>query len=422
MRAPLYSDRTSEILDRDSIDDPHPLFARLRKQSPLSRIGETGVHLVANWRLIEEALQREADFSANLTGVLVRDEEGQPACFKLPNTAAANVIATADEPTHSVHRALAQPRLAAYRIAPLEAQLRDWTLAALRPWLAKGGGDFAPIAEVIPARAVARVLGLPETDVDAFRVWAMIGGDMLAGDASIEKLIELAQETSRMVEYLGAHLDHAISDPRSEPDAPLLHALALGISSGAIDRQQAIGIAVVMFGAGGESTAALIGSAMRIVASDPELADRLRSDPQNIPRFIEEVVRLESPFKFHYRVVRRPCQLGGFDLEADDRLMLLWASANRDETLFEAPDAIRLDRRHSKRHLGFGRGAHFCIGAPLARLEARVVIEEMLCQTTHISLREGVSPVYANSIFVRRLERLEIDVRLCDRSGDPLLQ
>ncbi len=116
MRAPLYSKDPSEILSRSAIEDPHPLFARLRSEAPLSRIGETGVHLVASWALIEEALARDFDFSANLTGVLVRAEDGLPACFEMPETGMTNVIATADDPRHAVHREIAQPRLASGQI------------------------------------------------------------------------------------------------------------------------------------------------------------------------------------------------------------------------------------------------------------------------------------------------------------------
>ena len=153
-----------------------------------------------------------------------------------------------------------------------------------------------------------------------------------------------------------------------------------------------------------------LATAVRRIAQDPALADTLRREPELIPRYVEEVVRLEPPFKFHYRAVTRACELGVAELAAGDRLMLLWASANRDPAHFDEPDALRLDRRHSKQHLGFGRGAHFCIGAPLARLEARVVVEELLARTRSIALRAGDPPVHAHSIFVRRLERLMIDV------------
>ena len=392
------------------IENPHAFYARLREEHAISRVGDTGVHLVASWDLVESALCRENDFSANLTGLLIRGSDGHPARFELPLTAAMQVIATADEPEHAVHRAIAQPRLAAKQISRLETQMRAWTRQALDPWIEAGGGDFAPISEIIPARALAHILGLPDADVRRFRKWAMIGGDMLAGEVTPTRMLELATETQEMAEYLGGHLETAMREPMGGPDAPLLHALARSVNAGAIDAEHAIGIAIVMFGAGGESTAALIGSSMRWLAENPAVADACRSDPALIPRLIEEVVRLEPPFKFHYRAVRRACELGGYALEPGDRLMLLWASANRDPARFEAPDELRLDRRHPKDHISFGRGPHFCIGAPLARLEARVIFEELLAGTRRIALRADAPPEYTRSIFVRRLESLPVEV------------
>lgn len=411
MRAPAYSQRADEIFAPESIEDPFPLFARLRNDCPVSRIGDTGVHLVATWDLIDEALGREADFSANLTGVLIRGSDGQPDVFELPDSDASRVIATADEPDHAVHRALAQPRLAASRIVELERPIRSWVREAVVPWLAAANADFVPIAELIPARALATVLGLPDGDVSRHRRWAMMGGDMLAGDVDHGQVGELARETLKMVEYLDRHLAEARAAPWGEGDAPLLHALARGVQSGEIQVTQAIGIAIVMFGAGGESTAALIGSVVRRLASDPDVAEQLRRDRSLVPRFVEEVARLEPPFKFHYRAVRRACSLGGVDLAPGDRLMLLWASANRDADHLDDANSLRLDRKHPKHHLSFGRGSHFCIGAPLARLEARVVCEELLDRTAELALPSGDPPVHARSIFVRRLERLPLVAR-----------
>jgi cytochrome P450 len=410
MRASQLPDSLDALLGADAIADPHPLYAQLRAGEPLVRIGESGVHVVASWALIDEVLGREADFSANLTGVLFQGEGGVPTVFPFPVDGASHVIATADEPDHAIHRALVRPRLAARHIEALEPELVVWARTALEPLRNRGGGDFSPIAKTVPARAVARVLGLPEADIDSFRRWSMMGGDILAGAIDSERLVALAQETGRMAEYLSQHLEEALGRTRSDPEAPLLHVLARGLRAGRIRREQAIGIAIILFGAGGESTAALLGSAVRVLAEQPALADQLREAPGLIPRFVEEIVRLEPPFKFHYRAVRRPCVLGGCELRQGDRLMLVWASANRDAEVFDRPDELRLDRRHPKQHMGFGRGAHFCVGAPLARLEARVMIESLLAVTSQLALSRDTPPSYAKSIFVRRLERLVIEV------------
>lgn len=411
MRAPLYSQQAEEILTREFIENPHPALARLRQEAPISRVGDTGVHLVATWDLIDEALARESDFSANLTGVLMQGEGGGVTIFPLPLTAANQVIATADEPAHALHRALVQPRLATSRIASMEDQIRVWSKEAIEPWIGDGGGDFIPVAEVIPARVVAALLGLPDGDVSRHRKWAMMGGDMLAGRVDHATLAMLATETARMLEYLTAHLEAARRSLRTDPDAPLLHALARGVDEGAISTEQAVGIAIVMFAAGGESTAALIGNAMRRLADAPDVAALLRDDPGLIRRFVEEVVRLEAPFNFHYRAVRTACELGGAELVPGDRLMLLWASANRDAAYFDDPDELRLDRKHPNNHMSFGRGPHFCIGGPLARLEARVVCEELLAGTRELSLSVNEPPVLADSLLVHRHEHLSVVVR-----------
>lgn len=411
MRAPLYSEDPDEIFSGDTIESPHRFYARLRKTMPVARIADTGIHIVSSRALVEEALGREADFSANLTGVLMRGADRRPSVFSLEAIGATQaVIATADEPDHSVHRGLLQAHLTPARVARMEPTVRRWVDAALAPLVARGGGDFVSVAERVPALAIANLLGLPESDVGFFRTWSMMGGDMLAGDVDGERMRFLAEETGRMHAYLSDHLGRADPTSADRPDATLMSALARGVSEGGIEPGAAVGIATILFGAAGESTAALIGSCLLRLARNPALADELRRGRSLVPCFVEEVVRLDPPFNFHYRVVRRACRLGGYDLEPGDRLMLSWAAANRDESAIEDPDGLRLDRRHPKSHVGFGRGRHFCLGAHLARLEARCVVEGVLQRTKDIRLDDARPVVWARSIFVRRLERLPLAV------------
>jgi cytochrome P450 len=399
------------LLEPEALEHPHPFFRSLRERAPLHAVGESRVHLVTRWSTIEEVLGREADFSANLTGVLMRNPSGQVVAFELPSTGATNVIATADEPDHGVDRSVLQPSLGASRMAPLEPALRSWTDAALEGFLAAGGGNFArEVAEIVPANAILHLLGLPDEDLERVRPWAMMGGDMLAGALDEARMTMLRDQTAQMAEYLSAHLLGSLDTIESDRKGPLARALVRGIEAGQLDLPRAVGIAIVLFGAGGESTASLIGSAARLLSLNPDLADRLRADPLRIPRFIEETVRLESPFKGHYRAVRRPCTLAGQALGPGDRLFLLWISANRDPEIFEGPDDLDLERRYPKQHMGFGRGAHFCIGAHLARLEARVVLEELLSRTKHLEPIPEEPPRHVPSLFVRRLESLPLAV------------
>ena len=151
-----------------------------------------------------------------------------------------------------------------------------------------------------------------------------------------------------------------------------------------------------------------MGSAAALLARDVDLQDRLRADPALIPPFVEETLRLEAPFRGHYRQVLRDTELGGVPLRRGDRLFILWSSANRDPSVFERPDEPVLDRESLRQHLSFGLGLHYCIGAPLARLEARVAIERLLASTRRFTA--VAEPDHIPNLMVRRVRALALDV------------
>ena len=167
-------------------------------------------------------------------------------------------------------------------------------------------------------------------------------------------------------------------------------------------------IVIVLVGAAGESTSSLVGSAIRILAQDRSLQQRLRENPALIESYVEEIVRLESPFKGHYRVVQKETQLDGVAIPEGAHVFLLWAAANRDPAVFKNPDTLDIDRADISEHLGFGYGIHFCIGARLARMEARVILEELLNQTKFFRLDDTIPVAHVPSIFVRRLDQLHL--------------
>jgi cytochrome P450 len=171
---------------------------------------------------------------------------------------------------------------------------------------------------------------------------------------------------------------------------------------------EATGILHTLLSAGGESTTSLLGNAVRILAENPDLQERLRRNPEQIPTFVEEALRLEPPFRYHMRSVPKDTTLGGVDIPAGATVLLLWGAGNRDAAEFERPDEIDLQRPVPRLHMAFGRGIHHCVGAPLARVEARNVLTVLLERTSSITLDPEHPPQWVNSLMVRRHEQLPV--------------
>ena len=395
------------------IENPYPFYRALVDEAPVFRVPGTEVFLVSSWKLIHEVLKNQQDYSANLTGILITGANGQPELFDFTQFGGTvDAIANADEPFHAVHRKLVLPQLNSRKVAVLETEVRDWARSGVQNLVNAGQGDcVGELANAIPVKVMARLVGLPVEDVDQLLSWAFSGGDILAGTPTLDRMIELGVSTAEMGEYLKQHFESALQRSAAESSKDVMGELAKGVAEGLISEQDAVSIIIVLVGAAGESTSSLMGSAIRILAQNTELQRRLREQPALIERYVEEVVRLESPFRGHYRAVLQETQLGGVSIPASARIFLLWAAANRDPTVFSKPDELDLDRHNTKEHLGFGHGIHFCIGARLARMETRVILEELLQQTSGFSLDSAIPAKHISSIFVRRLHELHLKLR-----------
>jgi cytochrome P450 len=202
--------------------------------------------------------------------------------------------------------------------------------------------------------------------------------------------------------YLGEKLDDA--------DTGLIGDIRAAVEDGRLTRDEAVSMLIQLVAAGTESTTSLLGSAARTLATDTALQQQLRTEPQLVANFVEEMLRLESPFRGHFRVATAATTLGGTSIPAGGRLMLLWGAANRDPRQYDTPAALDLDRHAITGHLGFGRGIHFCVGAHLARLEARVAIDRLLACSEHFELAEDHQDRYRPSLLIRRLEQVLLSI------------
>jgi len=395
-----------EFFGVDALQDPYPLYDRLRAEGSVHRIGDSGFYLVCNWEAITEVINRPEDFSSNLTATMMFTAEGAVVPFELDALGGpTQILATADDPAHAAHRKMLVPQLAAKRIRAIEIFIAD-TFDRLWTDNLRGGRIewMGTLANRLPMMVVARLVGVPAEDVDHLIRLSCLSTQLLDGVVDEEHLAASGAAAMELGTYIHRQFGRASADPRDD----LLGALATACSAGEFDELTAQLMMIILFSAGGESTGSLLGNAMGILATQPELQRQLRENPDLLGPFIEEALRYEPPFRGHYRHVVADTAMGGTDLPAGSRLLLLWGAANRDTAQFDTPHVFRLDRRSGKGHITFGKGAHFCVGAALARLEARIVLRAVLDRTSRIEAVD-IGP-WLSSILVRRREHLVLAV------------
>ena len=394
------------LLDPATLADPYPFLAWAREHEPVFDVDDTSLYLVTTWDLVVDALTRIDDFSSNLDALVYTDDDGGIALFDMtPLGTNIQTLATADPPAHPLHRRAVFPNLVERKMATLE----DFAAGAARELLTAGIVDgrldvTTRFANRLPMTVLCEVMGFPEADLDALIAYALDGTELLAGTNTLADMTRL---TTRAGEA-GALLADWLVNARPDPDAGVLGAVARGVADGVLTPEEGVSTLVILLGAGGESTASLIGNCVRILAEDDDVEAALRRDRTLVEPFVEEVLRLESPFRGHFRTVRRDATLGEVELTAGDTLFLMWSSANRDDAHYEHATELRLDREHPRDHLGFGRGIHHCVGAALARREARVAVDALLDASTRLALEPATPPVYVPSMLVRRHDALAI--------------
>jgi cytochrome P450 family 144 len=402
----LLADAT-DFFGTDALQDPYPLYDRMRDRAPVHRIGDSVFYAVCGWDAVTEAVNRVDDFSSNLTATMVYHDDGTVTPFDMgPLGGPQNALATADDPVHDAHRKMLVPHLSARRIRVIEEFAEATAIQLWSEGLVDGQIEWmSAMANRLPMMVVARLLGLPEEDVDKLIRLGYATTTLLDGVVSPPQLEAAGAAAMELSGYVLEHFAKA-----GERPAPgLIGDLAGRYASGELAQLPALSIMLTLFSAAGESTASLLGSATWILVSRSDIQEQVRAHPELLGAFIEETLRYESPFRGHFRHVVRDTTLAGVDVSADSRLLLMWGAANRDPRQFNTPNEFRLDRTGAKGHLTFGKGAHFCVGAALARLEAQIVLRMLLEQTEWIHAADVGQ--WLPSILVRRLQRLELNIR-----------
>lgn len=392
------------LLDPAVIDDPYPFYRQLHASTPVWRVPGTEVVVVSSFETVAEATARVGDFSSNMNCLLYRDDDGLPSRLSFGDVG-IQTLATADPPLHTVHRSTVFPELVAKRMAALEPEITDLATACVERAVHASSVDFmAEVGNVVPIEVISRLIGFREADPERLLRVAFDSTAMLGSTLSLGRLEELIGAIDDIESWIADQIVIAAAEPGDD----ILGSIARGVDDGALGIQEGTIILHTLLSAGGESTTSLLGNAVRLLAEQPQLQERLRLAPDLISAFVEEALRLESPFRYLLRSVPHDTSLGGVDIPAGTTVLLFWGAANRDATEYDDPDRVDLDRRALRHHVAFGRGIHHCVGAPLARLEARIILTVLLEHTSSITLDPERPPRWVDSLLVRRHEQLPV--------------
>jgi cytochrome P450 len=345
--------------------DPYPELAALRAEDPVHRYeGEAGELWMITRHADVQAVSKDPTTFSSGRGVLLTD---------LTRPALGTSIVSLDPPRHGRLRRLVSPSLSVRRVADLEDRVRAIArdlLDAIDPTEVVDAVER--LASPLPILVIAELVGVPREDADRFRQWS---------DAAMAATDDLTDEVTMLLGELYRYIADHVRDRSAEPADDLVSVLAHGRVDGEALSDDEINMFVLtLLVAGNETTRTLVSNGLHALAHHPDQRRRLVDDPALIWLGVEELLRWEAPIMSFCRTATREVELGGKILAEGDHVLMCYQSANRDEEAF-GPTADRLDvGRDPNPHMSFGYAEHYCLGAGLARLEGRVLFEELLAR------------------------------------------
>ncbi len=379
--------------------DPYPVYAALRARDPVHRS-----RLINAWMF-----SRHADVDAILRdyrhfGNDPRDGTLSPRQRAMLPPADEFTMLFLDPPDHTRLRALVNKAFTPKTVNALEPHIRSILATLLDDIEDPGAFDLMQaVAQPLPVIVIAEMLGVPPEDRPQFKVWSAQRARLLEPTIGRRER-EAGAAASRAFD---AYFRSIVEARRAEPRDDILSALVQAEDEGErLTERETLNMLRLLLIAGNETTANLIGNGTLALLRNPEQLRRLRDDPGLIPAAVEELMRFDSPVQTDFRRVLADCEVNGFPVRKRDNIVVLLGAANRDPEMFENPDRLDVGR-DQRSHLSFGRGIHHCLGAPLARLEGRIVLEMLLERFSEIGL-PAARPRFHRTIVLRGLESLPL--------------
>lgn len=380
--------------DYEILKDPYSFFEAVRARGPVYQPPGKDYLIVTGFDETLEVLKNNADFSAiiGLQGAaapLPFSPEGTDIAAQVEahrdQFLGGDLLVNYDDDLHTRMRSLLNKLFTPSRLKANEAFIQSYSDEIARTITAKGGCELIQeVATPFVTLVIADLLGVPAADRQMF----MDVIEAAPPPGSLESGENDFSSPNHPLVVMGGYFANYIQDRRQNPQEDILTEFAHSTfpDGSEPDMLELVKMATFLFGAGQDTSAKLLGNSIRYITDQPGLQERLRADPSLIPQFLEEVLRIEGSTKQTARLARRDTKIGDRVVPAGTKILVALAAANRDPQRWVNPAEFVLDRPRIKEHLAFGRGKHVCAGAPLARVEVRVILEKILAYTSDIDL------------------------------------
>jgi pimeloyl-[acyl-carrier protein] synthase len=390
------------LLDPDVLANPYPLYKRLRDEDPVHWDPYLHAWIVTRYDDVITVLTR---FSAECTPTPEYFASlGAPEVSPIAKVMVKQMLFR-DAPAHNRLRKLAGPAFMPMRVRKLRHQIQEIATKLIDDIYARGDGKLdllADFAEPLPAIVTAGMLGVPAEDHLRLKEWSQTFAEMLGNFQPNPNRLAAVHQA---VEGLTNYFRNAMAELRKNPREGLVHALmTTEIDGDRLTEEEVIANCIVTLVGGLETTTNLIANGMLSLLRNPDQMARLRNDPDIMPAAVEELLRYESPSQHTARLAPDDVILGGKQIKKRQGVIAVMAAGNRDPERFPDPDKLDFDRPDN-RHLAFGWAAHFCFGAPLARIEAHIAFENLLRRFPALQLT-GEKLVWRETLSLRGMKAL----------------
>ncbi len=393
-------------LSLDFIANPYPVYDQLRASTPCFWHEASQLWFFTTHHAVEQLL-RDRRFGRSILHVLSREQAGLPP--ERPELEpftrlGANSMFDKEPPEHTRLKALVHKVFTPRRVEQLRQQIQAITDDLLNAVAAQGGMDLLEdFATPLPVTVIAELLGVPEADRHRLRPWSQAIVAMYELDHTPEQERAAVQAATEFADYLR----HLARQRRTNPHDDLITALALVEEQGdRLSEDELIATCVLLLNAGHEATVNVIGNGMLALLQHPDQFAQLRHNPTLVPSAVEEMMRYDTPLQLFRRWVLADVVYEGVELQQGMQIGLMFGAANRDPAVFDSPHMFDISRNPNP-HIAFGGGVHYCLGAPLARLELQIAIKTLIERFPNLRI-DGPAPSYRPAYVIRGLQSFPV--------------